>query len=233
MSVRWVLQQLYSLNPSSLNFLRRLHSLMWRDEREKYLTSLQGSELARLVDFLDKVHPIHSAFRQFTKQTPQALGAIPTTDDVARECLDKLQAICAHHTTLPSSHIVSSGITRMGDHPIALGGIADAWEGTYRGEKVSIKSLRVSTGNFQAIKKVRNLCGKYLPPPLKNIRASQSFFKEAIIWKRLRHPNIVPFVGVTTNPLQIVAEWMPNGTLTEFIAKNPATNRIGLVSPSL
>jgi hypothetical protein len=30
--------------------------------------------------------------------------------------------------------------------------------------------------------------------------ASQSFFKEAVMWKRLRHPNIVPFVGVTTNP---------------------------------
>jgi len=70
MSVRWVLQQLYSLNPSSLNFLRRLHSLIWRDERERYLTSLQGPELARLVDFLDKVHLIPSAFYQFTKQTP-------------------------------------------------------------------------------------------------------------------------------------------------------------------
>ena len=53
------------------------------------------------------------------------------------------------------------------------------------------------------------------------------------MWKRLTHPNIVPFIGVTTNPLQIVLEWMPNGTLTEFIERNPSASRIGLVSLSL
>jgi len=53
------------------------------------------------------------------------------------------------------------------------------------------------------------------------------------MWNRLRHPNIVPIIGVTTKPLQIVLEWMPNGTLTKFIEKNPSASRIGLVSPSL
>ena len=52
------------------------------------------------------------------------------------------------------------------------------------------------------------------------------------MWKKLRHPNIVPFIGVTTDPLQSVWEWMSNGTLTEFIEENPGANRIGLVSPS-
>jgi len=49
------------------------------------------------------------------------------------------------------------------------------------------------------------------------------------MWKRLRHPNVVPFIGVTTNPLQIISERMPNGILTEFIEKNLGANRIGLV----
>jgi len=53
------------------------------------------------------------------------------------------------------------------------------------------------------------------------------------MWKRLIHPNIVPFIGITTKPLQIVLEWMPNGTLTEFVGENPSASRIGLVSPSL
>ena len=54
------------------------------------------------------------------------------------------------------------------------------------------------------------------------------------MWNRLRHPNIVPIIGVTTKPLQIVLDWMPNGTLTKFIEKNPSASRIGLVShPSL
>ena len=51
------------------------------------------------------------------------------------------------------------------------------------------------------------------------------------MWKRLRHKNIVPFIGVTQDPLQFVSEWMPNGDLTEYLDKNPGANRIGLVSP--
>jgi len=53
------------------------------------------------------------------------------------------------------------------------------------------------------------------------------------MWKRLTHHNIVPFIGVRTNPLQIVLEWMPNGTLAEFIERNTSASRIGLVSLSL
>ena len=60
--------------------------------------------------------------------------------------------------------------------------------------------------------------------------APQPFFKEAVIWKRLSHPNIVPFLGVTKDPIQFVSEWMPNGTLTQYVNKNPSSNRITLVS---
>ena len=61
----------------------------------------------------------------------------------------------------------------------------------------------------------------------------QSFLKEAVIWKRLRHPNVVPFIGVTRDPLQFVSEYMPNGTLTRYIKNNPSADRIELVSPPL
>ena len=50
------------------------------------------------------------------------------------------------------------------------------------------------------------------------------------MWKRLKHPNIVPFLGVTREPLQIVSEWMPNGTLTHYVEKTPGADRISLVS---
>ena len=58
----------------------------------------------------------------------------------------------------------------------------------------------------------------------------KSFFKEAVVWKRLRHPNVVPFLGVTNEPLQLVSEWMPNGTLAYYVKKNPNADRIALVS---
>ena len=63
------------------------------------------------------------------------------------------------------------------------------------------------------------------------LRLSQVFYREALLWKRLTHPNIVPFKGVTLDPLQIVSEWMPGGDLTDYIGLNPPADRVNLVSP--
>lgn len=168
------LQSLYSLNTSFPDFSRQLHSLILRDEREHYLTSLRGSELTQLVNFLDEVRAVPSPLHKFAKRTPQALSVIPTTDDVARECIRKLQAICSRHGTLPSSYIVSGQISRVGDGPIALGTIADVWEGTHRSKKVSIKCLRSPLTDSKILKKVRILCGTSLSRPLKNTRGPRS-----------------------------------------------------------
>lgn len=48
--------------------------------------------------------------------------------------------------------------------------------------------------------------------------------------KRLIHPNVVPFIGVTFEPAQIVSEWMTGGDLTTYVTSNPQANRIALVS---
>lgn len=50
------------------------------------------------------------------------------------------------------------------------------------------------------------------------------------MWKHLRHPNIVPFLGVTLEPLQLVSEWMPGGELREHLRKNSNTDPMNLVS---
>jgi len=51
------------------------------------------------------------------------------------------------------------------------------------------------------------------------------------MWRRLSHPNIVPFLGVSEAPapLSMVSEWMPNGNVRGYIAKNPETSRLQLV----
>ena len=56
-----ILHRLYPLDTSP-NFLRNLHSLIQYDEKEQYLTNLQGSELARLVDFFDEVRALPLTF---------------------------------------------------------------------------------------------------------------------------------------------------------------------------
>jgi len=49
------------------------------------------------------------------------------------------------------------------------------------------------------------------------------------VWKRLKHPSIVPFLGVAPIPLQLVSEHMTGGGLAEYIKRDPDTDRLGLV----
>lgn len=52
------------------------------------------------------------------------------------------------------------------------------------------------------------------------------------MWKRLQHPNIVPFLGIPAEipPFEIVCDWMDNDRITEYVRKNPEVDRIDLVS---
>ena len=49
------------------------------------------------------------------------------------------------------------------------------------------------------------------------------------MWKYLSHPNIVLFLGITSTPLQLISEWMPNGNLPKYIRKHFGADRLGLV----
>ena len=51
-----------------------------------------------------------------------------------------------------------------------------------------------------------------------------------MVWKYLAHPNIVSLVGVTTDPLQLISDWMVGGNLMEYAANNPNVDGLSLVS---
>ena len=52
------------------------------------------------------------------------------------------------------------------------------------------------------------------------------------MWKRLTHPNVVPLLGVTVTPFQLVSDWMSGGDLPDYI-KHPNADRLGLVGSFL
>ena len=48
--------------------------------------------------------------------------------------------------------------------------------------------------------------------------------------KHLAHPNIVPLLGVTLDPLQLISDWSSGeNDLTEHIMNNPDADRLRLV----
>ena len=53
------------------------------------------------------------------------------------------------------------------------------------------------------------------------------------MWKSLKHPNILPLLGATISPSQLVSALMPAGDLSKYVPKKPDINRIGLVGVSL
>ena len=52
------------------------------------------------------------------------------------------------------------------------------------------------------------------------------------LWRRLNHPNILPFYGASLSQDQfsLVSPWMENGNVLSYTRKHPEVNRLQLVS---
>ena len=63
----------------------------------------------------------------------------------------------------------------------------------------------------------------------------QRFCREGVAWKHLRHPNILPLIGVTVSKQRfaMVSAWMENGNINEFVERDRHVNRIELVRIAL
>ncbi|KIY70876.1 kinase-like protein, partial [Cylindrobasidium torrendii FP15055 ss-10] len=58
-------------------------------------------------------------------------------------------------------------------------------------------------------------------------------FREAIVWKRLQHKNIQPFLGIEHElydpSLCLISPWREMGSLNQFLKKNPMHGLIDVV----
>jgi len=53
-----------------------------------------------------------------------------------------------------------------------------------------------------------------------------------VMWKNLSHQNVVPLLGVTADPVQLISGWMPDVDLTGYITDHPDADRLNLVGVS-
>ncbi|KAJ7855358.1 kinase-like domain-containing protein, partial [Mycena leptocephala] len=94
---------------------------------------------------------------------------------------------------------------------VAAGGFGDLWKGLVCEVSVSVKIMRVfEDSDVQAI--------------------LNQFGREAIIWRQLAHPNILPFFGVyyIETRLCLVSLWMENGNIMKFLEINKPDTRVRL-----
>ena len=133
---------------------------------------------------------------------------------------------------LPISYTLSPHLLNIHPQPFTSGGFADVYHGTFDGLRVCIKRFRVHVQEIQdnpekALKVRYRLC---CLPRLHCSWKSQNFCREAVVWKHMVHPNVVPLLGVAiSQQLQLISDWMPGGDLLKYIKKNPDANRHGLV----
>ncbi|KAF8215630.1 hypothetical protein K438DRAFT_1748550 [Mycena galopus ATCC 62051] len=126
---------------------------------------------------------------------------------MARRIIRKLAAACDR---VPSSLFIT-GVTGKEEHPTFGGGFADIYRASYGTQVVALKYMRV----------VQYMRGS----ELRGIRVK--FFREALVWKELRHPNILPFWGIEkdsfSSPLCMVSPWMEHGTVLSYLKEHGHT----------
>ncbi|KAG6917342.1 hypothetical protein DXG01_002913 [Tephrocybe rancida] len=105
------------------------------------------------------------------------------------------------------------GVVQDSQDPVTGGGFADIYKGSFGGQVVCLKTLRV-----------------YQESQLEHIL--KQFSKEVILWGQLSHINVLPIYGLYQfkKRLCIVAPWMENGDIVTYLKLNPTTDRRSLAS---
>ncbi|KAF8172841.1 kinase-like domain-containing protein [Mycena galopus ATCC 62051] len=127
---------------------------------------------------------------------------------MARRMIGKLSASC---DMLPSSLFIT-GVTGKDQHPTFRGAYSDIYRAAYEGELVALKYMR-------AVHFMRS-------SDLRRIRLK--FCREALVWKELHHPHILPCLGIDgdsfPSSLCMVSPWMEHGTVMNYLKEHSHGN---------
>ncbi|KDQ55759.1 hypothetical protein JAAARDRAFT_133505 [Jaapia argillacea MUCL 33604] len=101
---------------------------------------------------------------------------------------------------LPSAlHI--DGVQFMSRDPVAGGGFADIFRGTYHETVVAVKRLRFYTFSDANRRDVQ-----------------KRLYREALVWRQQNHRHILPFLGIDQNGnSSLVSPWMQHGSVIQYL----------------
>ncbi|KAJ6542666.1 kinase-like domain-containing protein, partial [Mycena capillaripes] len=120
---------------------------------------------------------------------------------MARRIICKLYAACDR---LPSALFIT-GVSGKEEHPTFGGGYGDIYRASHGNRTVALKYMRA----------VHFMRGS----ELRRIRLK--FCQEALVWKDLDHPHILPFLGIDgdsfPSSLCMVSPWMEHGTVMNYL----------------
>lgn len=142
-----------------------------------------------------------------------------------------MYTLCGHQALLPRSLKIPLCYDPT-EPPLYHGGFTDVWKGRHRGQEVAAKVSRAyNASDLGEIRKVGHGWCPSLFDILTTNCLSQRFCKEAMVWRALRHPNVLPLLGVTMagRRLVMVSAWMVKDNIVEFVKANVEADRLKLV----
>ncbi|KAK7037712.1 hypothetical protein VNI00_010938 [Paramarasmius palmivorus] len=153
----------------------------------------------------------------------QQLVDAPGLSAKLRSGLCATLALLAQKSRLVPSSLIITGVSKLGIQPIVIeGGLGDMWKGHIEGLDGQVVCLKMPRRAYTASDR-RALLKNYL--------------REAMIWRQLAHPNILPCLGVHypdkgRDRLSLVSPWMEYGNLVSFLNSHPreSVNHLQLMS---
>ncbi|KAF9790630.1 kinase-like domain-containing protein [Thelephora terrestris] len=148
----------------------------------------------------------------FVDVIDEALDRLDLPLSTKSKCLKLLHRTCGNYAILPGALKIPVLYDRT-SNPLYSGGNSDVWKGEYCGRDVAVKVIRMYSNSD-----LRKVVGR--------------FCKEVVLWRFLRHPNILPLLGVLMSDTRfaMVSHWMPNGNINEHVKAHPGLDRLELLT---
>ncbi|KAL5522144.1 hypothetical protein ACEPAF_2001 [Sanghuangporus sanghuang] len=127
--------------------------------------------------------------------------------------LERFLRLAAQKRGVFASNIFLNGIRVSSRIYVDGGGFADVFKGWHNGKLVALKVLRI------------------LPSSTMD-EIHVAFVKEALVWRKLDHPNVLPFLGICRDAFEpqmaLVSHWMEKGNLFAYLKNTPSADCLKL-----
>ncbi|KAF9256314.1 kinase-like protein [Marasmius fiardii PR-910] len=138
----------------------------------------------------------------------QLLADCPSTSTELRPIVLTIMLRLSKKSGLYPTCLAIQNVKKLGKYPVAHGGFGDVWKGVIGESDVPVCLKTVKTYLNSDVEK---LCKGYL--------------REAIVWRQLEHPNLLPFLGIyyleNDQQLCLISPWMERGNLVQYVRSTP------------
>ncbi|KAI3615128.1 hypothetical protein WG66_016743 [Moniliophthora roreri] len=145
----------------------------------------------------------------------QTLSNIPPShvSPRLRSSILKAMVRLSKRSKLYPDSLAIHNVRRLGEHPVDSGRFGEIWRGCFREAAEQVVCLKVVKlyARSDVDKVIRH------------------FLREAILWRQLDHPNVLPFLGLyfldsEKRRLCLISPWMENGNLVEYLENTPRSD---------